>query len=128
MQGKDALLLQALHGDELRVGPGRGGADRRGIGRVVLLAPLDERLRRLGRDQLHLVAEPAQHASPVMGRTAGLHDHGAARLSLEEGDQLVAPQLALELDLAPRVDAMEVEDGLGGVDADHADAHRWQLP
>ena len=30
--------------------------------------------------------------------------------------------------LALRVDAVEVEDGLGGVDADHADAHRRRLP
>jgi hypothetical protein len=43
MQGEDALLLQALHRDELRVGSGRGGADRRGVSRVVLL-PLDEGL------------------------------------------------------------------------------------
>jgi hypothetical protein len=43
-------------------------------------------------------------------------------------NQLVAPQLALELDLALRVDAMKVEDGLGGVDANHANAHRGRLP
>src|SRR3954464_6047182 len=87
MQGKDALLLQALHRDELRLGSGRGGADRRGVSRVVLLASLDERLDRLGRDQLHLKAETGQDTSPVMSCTAGLHQHRAARLLLEEGDQ-----------------------------------------
>src|SRR4051794_23866929 len=126
MQGKDALLLQALHRDELRVGSGRGGADRRGVSRVVLLAPLDERLDRLGRDQLHFKAETAQDTSPVMGCTAGLHHHRAARLLLEEGNQFVTPQLALELDFASRINAVELKGGLGCVDANHALLPRYR--
>src|SRR5919202_1254777 len=63
-----------------------------------------------------------------MGRAARLYDHGAARLLLEERDQLVARHLALELDLALRVDAMEMKDRLGDVDADHANAHSGRLP
>src|SRR5215210_4099363 len=110
MQGQDALLLHALHGHELRAGQGRGGADRRCVSRVVLLAPLQEWLDCLRSDQLHLVAETTQHTSPVMCRTACLDDHGAALLLLEEGDQLAATELALELDLATRVDAVELED------------------
>src|SRR5918993_1610296 len=63
-----------------------------------------------------------------MRRTAGLHDHGAARLLLEEGDQLVARQLALELDLALCIDTMEMKDGLGCIHPDHANAHPGRLP
>src|SRR5215213_7539142 len=128
MQSEDALLLQALHRDELRLGSGCGGADRRCVSRVVLLATLNKRLDRLGGNQLHLEAETDQHTRPVVCRTAGLHDHGAAWLLLEEGDQLVARQLAFELDLALRVDAMEMKDRLGGVEPDHANAHRGRLP
>jgi hypothetical protein len=64
----------------------------------------------------------------VVRGTACLHDQGAARLPLEEGDQLAPLQLALELDRAARVDAVELEHRLGDIQADHGDAHRGQLP
>jgi hypothetical protein len=42
MQGQDALLLHVLGRNELHVGPRGGHADRRGIGRIVLLSLLHE--------------------------------------------------------------------------------------
>lgn len=83
-QGKDALLLQALHGNECRIGAGCGGADRRGVDTIVLLAPFHEWPDRLGSDQLHLVAEATQDTGPVVRRAACLHDHGTARLLLKK--------------------------------------------
>jgi hypothetical protein len=43
--------------------------------------------------------------------TARLEEHGAARLLLEEDDQLVAAQLALEHGLAVLVHAVDLKDG-----------------
>src|SRR3954451_1314137 len=40
-------------------------------------------------------------------RACAIQDHGAARLLLEERDQLAPPQLALQLHYAARVDAVE---------------------
>src|SRR3954452_24374371 len=128
VQGECSLLLQALCRHELRLRAGGSSADRRCIGRVVLLASLDEWLDRFGRNQLHLVAETAYHTRPVMGRTARLHDHGAARLLLEEADQLVALQLALQEHFALSIEAVQMENRLGGVHADHANAHHGRLP
>src|SRR4029453_19616189 len=109
MQAEDPLLLQALGSDEPRIGLGCGDADRRRVGGIVLLASLHERSDRLRSDQLHLVSEAAQYTGPMVRRTARFHDNGAARLPLEEWDQLAPPQLALELRLAGRVDAVELE-------------------
>ena len=68
--------------------PGRDAASQMAgsIGSVVLLALLDERADRLGRDQLHLVPKAGQHTSPVMRRAARLHDDCARCLLLEKRD------------------------------------------
>src|SRR4051795_8825615 len=97
------------------------------IALVVLPAPLDERPHRLGCDQLHLVAEAAQQAAPVMAGTAGLEEHGASRLLLEEPDQLAPVQLAPEHRPATLIEAVDLKDGLRGVQPDHGDRHRGRL-
>jgi hypothetical protein len=63
-----------------------------------------------------------------MRGTTGLHHHRATFLLLEEGDQLAPAQLALELCLSSFVDAVDLEDGLGGIQTDHANAHGGRLP
>src|SRR4051794_41899373 len=72
--------------------------------------------------------EADQHAGPVVRRAARLHDDRAGLLLLEERPQLAPPQLAPDLGLSGRVHGVDLEDGLGGIQADHGDAHRgWFL-
>src|SRR5271166_5612686 len=65
---------------------------------------------------------------PVMGSTARLHNDGAGIQLLKERDQFAPSQLALDLHLSGLVHAVHLKDGLGGVQADHGNAHRGRLP
>jgi hypothetical protein len=127
MQGQDALLLHALGRHELHVGPGRGFTDRSGICGIVLLSLLYKGLHRFGRDQLHAVPEAGQHAGPVVGGATSFHDDRTSRLLLKERDQIVPSQLPSDLRSSGFVHAMNLEDGLGCIEADHANAHRGRL-
>src|SRR3954453_14504356 len=49
-------------------------------------------------------------------------------LLLEECDQLAPAQLTPEFHLSGLVHAVDLEDGLGGIQADHANAHGGRLP
>ena len=72
--------------------------------------------------------EADQHAGPVVRRAARLHDDRAGLLLLEERPQLAPPQLAPDLGLSELVHGVDLKDGLGGIQADHGDAHRgWFL-
>src|SRR4051794_41379461 len=72
--------------------------------------------------------EADQHAGPVVRRAARLHDDRAGLLLLEERPQLAPPQLAPDLGLSELVHGVDLKDGLGGIQADHGDAHRaWIL-
>jgi hypothetical protein len=62
-----------------------------------------------------------------MAGATGLEEHGASRLLLAEPDQLAPMQLALEHRPATLVDAMDLKDGLRGVQPDHGDRHRGRL-
>src|SRR5271156_4857642 len=105
MQGQNALLLHALGWDELDVGPRGGFTDRRGIGRVVLLSLLHERLDGFGCNQLHRMTKTSEYAGPVMGSATGLHHDRAGRLLLKKRDQLAPAQLPLDLRLSSLVHA-----------------------
>src|SRR5271166_1283115 len=63
-----------------------------------------------------------------MGSAARLHDDGAGLLLLEEPDQFAPSQLAPDLHLTGLVHAVHLKDGLGGVQANHGNAHRGRLP
>jgi hypothetical protein len=128
VQSQDPLLRHSLDRHELDVGPRGGFADRRGVGGIVLLALLDEGFDRFGGNQLHRVTKATENARPVMRGATGLHHHRAAFLLLEECDQLAPAHLALELCLSGLVDAVDLEDGLGGIQANHGNAHGGRLP
>src|SRR4051795_4446819 len=81
-----------------------------------------------GANQLHRMTKATENARPVMRGTTGLHHHRATFLLLEECNQVAPAQLALELYLSGLVDAVDLEDGLGGIQADHAKAHGGRLP
>src|SRR6201994_2642974 len=124
MQRQDALLLYGLDRHELDVGPRSRLADRRSVGGIVLLALLDKGFHRFGGDQLHRVTKARQNARPVMCGATGLHHYYATFLLLEEGDQVASAHLALELHLSGLVHPVNLEHGLGGIQADHATADR----
>ena len=46
----------------------------------------------------------------------------------KNGISSLLPQLALDLRLSGLVHGVDLEDGLGGIQADHANAHRGRLP
>src|SRR6185437_9756865 len=71
--------------------------------------------------------EAHQNARPVMRGTTSLHHHRATFLLLEECDQLAPAHLALELCLSSLVHAVDLEDGLGSIQANHGNAHRGRL-
>src|SRR5271165_6852672 len=107
-------------------------ANRRRIGRVVLVAPnprvepgAGSRLHVRGRDQLDLEAEPQQLPPPVMRRRAGLHRYDARRELGEELRQRAAPQLAGNDDLALRVDAVDLERVLRQIEPDPRDRRQF---
>ena len=128
MQGQDALLLYGLGRDELSIGSGGGFADRCGIGRIVLLTLLHEGFDGFGCNQFHRVTEAGEYARPVMRSATGLHHHRAAFLFLEERDQLAPAQFPLDLHLSSLVHAMDLEHGLGCIQADHGNAHGGRFP
>jgi hypothetical protein len=77
------LIVDRTHRNEALARPHRRLADRRRIGRIVLVAP-DKRLHMRRRDQLHFETERQQLPRPMMGRRTGLHRHVARRKLGEE--------------------------------------------
>src|SRR5271156_1326783 len=63
-----------------------------------------------------------------MGSATGLHHDRAGRLLLKKRDQLAPAQLPLDLRLSSLVHAMDLEDGLRGIQANHGNAHRGRFP
>ena len=122
MQGEDALLLDALDGDEPHVRPTHGLADGLRVGRISLVA-FDVGLYVLRRDQAHLVPEPDQLPRPVVGARARLHADHAGRLLREERQQIAAPQTTPENGMGGRINTVHLEDGLGEIKADREDGH-----
>jgi hypothetical protein len=63
-----------------------------------------------------------------MGSCACLQHHRARWLCRKETNYFAPVQLALYLNLFGLINAMHLERGLGGVEADHGNAHNWRLP
>jgi hypothetical protein len=89
-------------------------ADRRGICRVVLVAP-DISLHVLRRHQTDRVTELRQLTRPVVRAGTGLHADQAWRQCLEELQHLTAAKLLPDDDLLSRVDAVDLEHVLGEI-------------
>jgi hypothetical protein len=118
MQGLHTLLLQVLGRHELHVGPGGGRAKGHRVSGVVFLPLLHEGLNRLGRNQLHVVSETAQYASPEMRRAACFYHDPAGSLLLEEWDQLTPSQLAPDVHASGLIDGVNLKDRFRGIQAD----------
>jgi hypothetical protein len=96
-------------------------ADRRRVGRVVLVAPhIGLHMRR--RDQLHLMPERQQLPPPMMRRGARFHRHHARRQFAEKSDEPPARQLARDDDLALRIDGVNLKDLFRQIEPDPRDS------
>ena len=87
------LFLNRTHRHEPLARPTRRLANRRRVGRVILV-PAHIRLHMRRRDQPHLEAERQQLPRPVMGRRTSLHRHNTRRQLSKEGHEPAARELA----------------------------------
>jgi len=97
-------------------------ADRRGIGRVVLVAP-DISLHVLRRHQANFVTQLCQLTCPIVRRGTGLHANEAGRQRLEKLGHLNATKLLLDGDLLGRIDAVDLEHVLGDIQTNRGNLH-----
>ena len=74
-------------------------------------------------DDPHLVPERLELALPVEGAGTGFDRDGARLDPGQHRDQLVTHHPTLEHDVAGTVDAMQLEDCLGNIDAEGLDVH-----
>jgi hypothetical protein len=91
--------------------------DRFGINRVVLLPPR-ERLHIGRRDQLRVMSEVCELASPVMRSSACLQRHGAARMPGEKIEQLSSTDLSAEQSSTARIRAVGMKNILRDIQTD----------
>ena len=74
------------------------------------------------------VAKRGQFTRPKVRACAGLHPDEARLEPCEEGQNLRPPKLALHHDGAFRVDAVNLKNGLGKIDADGGNLMHGWLP
>ena len=122
VQDQDALLLEGLDRHEPHAWPTGGLADGLSVGCVGLVT-LDVGFHVLRWDQAHFVAKPNQLPRPMVSTRARLHGDQAARLLGEEGYQRATSQLAPKHGVAGCINAMELKDGFGEVEADRDNGH-----
>jgi len=117
------LVGDRAHLDEAQAGARLRLADRRGIGGVVLLAA-DIGLHISRRHHLHVMPQRRQRAAPVMRRAACLHPDPARRQRCEERKDLTPPKRPVDDNRALGVDAMNLKNVLGQIEANDRDTRR----
>ncbi len=76
-----------------------------------------------------LVAEPDQLPPPVMGRGAGLDaDKTTGGQLLEERQQLTAPQLPADDNVASAINTVNLDNVLRDIQTNRGNFHRGRLP
>jgi hypothetical protein len=117
MQHQDGLLGLALHRNKPHRRPRHSLADRRRIGRIVLL-PAHIGLHIGRRYQPHLMAKLDQAPPPIMRRRAGLHADQARRKLRQKRQQAAPLHGPLQHHLARSIDTMQLEHVLRQINAD----------
>ncbi len=115
------LVADRPHRNEPLARPTRRLADRRCVGRVVLVAP-DIRVRMRRQDQLDLETERQQFAAPSDGLMSTLPSTPRITRAWRRIAVSRAPQLARDDDLAPRVDVVNLEDVFRQIEPDGRDS------
>ena len=114
------LVLHRAHGNEALARSPCRLANRRRVGRVVLVSS-DIGLHVRRRDEPHCKAEFQQLPPPVMRRGTGLHRHDAPRKRVEKLQKRSAVDRAGNDDRARCVDRVNAEDPLGQIKPDARD-------
>ncbi len=127
MQQKGSLTLGALDRHEPHVRPSDRLADRRRVGRVVLLAALHVGLHMRRRQKANLVPQRGNLPSPIMRATARLHADKAGRQLAEEAHHLGTAQLPPQRDLAAAVDPVHLKDVLRDIKTDRDNLDHGRL-
>jgi hypothetical protein len=112
---------------KLYVGPRCGCTECRRVSGIVLLAFLHEGFDCFRRNQLHVVSKGSQHTGPMMRGATRLQHDCAGFLLLKELDRFIPSQLAPDLWIAILIHSMNLEDGLGGIQANHGNTHPDRL-
>ena len=125
MDGQRRLLLLRLDRHKAHRRAGHRLADRRGIGRIVLVA-LEIGLDVLRRHQPHLVPERTDLTRPVVRRGTSLDPDQASGQTGKEAQDLAAPQRLAHHDLARAIDCVHLKHLLSQIEADRGNlAHGW---
>ena len=122
-----ALLLWRLGRDEPHVWPGDRRADRFGVSGIVLV-PLHIRLHIGRRHQAYGVAKRLEFARPMVRRGAGFNTNQARGQLLEECQNVATLELPTEDDIALRIDAMNLKNGLCDIETDCRDGFHDLAP
>lgn len=127
MQRQHRLLFGRLDRHEPHRRPAHGFGDRLRITRV-RLAALDIGLDVARRHQPHLVPQSLELARPEVARAAGLHADQAGLEPAEERHHLTTAQRPADNHCAGAVDAVDLKNVLGQIEADGANLHGgWLL-
>ena len=122
MLHQPALLRGRLNLHKSHGGTTNRLADRRGVGRIVLVA-LDVSLHVFRRHQTNLVTELSQLTRPIVRGGTGVHANEAGRQSFEELHHLTATKLFPDYDLLGCIDAVHLEYVLGNIQTDRGNLH-----
>jgi len=122
MQHQQGLLIGRLDRHEPHRWACHGLTDGGCIGSIVF-RPFDIALHVARRHQTHGVTELGDFARPMMSGSAGFHTDQARRNLAKEVDELLAPQLTADDDLARTIHAVHLEYVLGEINADGANLH-----
>src|SRR5215471_6309133 len=122
MQHQQGLLISRLDRYEPHRWACHGLADG-GCVRSIVFRPFDIALHVARRHQTHGVTELRDFTSPMMSGSTGFHTDQASRNLAKEVDDLLAPQLTGDDDLAQAIHAVHLEHVLGEINADGANLH-----
>src|SRR5207244_1494033 len=117
MQRREDLLVHGLYRDGPDVVVAARFQDPFGVGAIGLVAS-DVRSDVMRRKKHHAVAELVNLAGPVMGGSAGFHDHGRRWLLGHEGQELVSPRAFPANDVAGSLRDRYLEHGLCHIHGD----------
>jgi hypothetical protein len=89
----------------------------------IVFRPFDIALHVTRRHQTHGVTELGDFTRPMMSGSAGFHADQARGNLAKEANDLLAPQLTRDDDLARTIHAVHLEHVLGEIHADGANLH-----
>jgi hypothetical protein len=125
MTHQRGLVLDRTHWHEPLARTTHRLVDRRRVNLVAFVSA-HVGLHMRWRQQPNFMPELHQRPPPMMRRSARLHRHRARRQRCEKRDELGAPELARNNDLAIGVDGVDLKDPLRQIQTDSRDRRQIQ--